>query len=391
MIPKFALTLLALVLALAPSLPAANGPVVLVAGYDSDNVVEFDLATGRWNEIAKFPFHSQPRGITANEAGEIFVGLQGGNRNIAKLVPGEDGLKLQDVTAAIGRFGPGYILHGKDRIWAAGDSDRVIYEINPATGEVTAPPQYKNCCNLVGLAADGQTLYAAEILQRSILRYDLRTPTIVGERIITKSEHLNRPVGMTIGHNGDLYVANGRASTIVEFNPKTGEFVRTLVDLGAGGKEGINGVLYSPEMRRYYLASGSEVYEVDPSGKILASYNSPALRRAHGIALMPARLRATPAAVVAVVAKNSAAGTASDAGVAAPQFSRPVTTLKMSSDRLSITGAPGERYRVLATTDFVTWEPIATLENAAGLVEFVDPDADKFDKRFYRLEPIAAQ
>lgn len=379
---------------LASPATAIAGPSVVIAGYDSDNVVKFDLTTGSWTEIAQLPKGSQPRGITVGESGEIFVGLHGGKKNLVKLVPGQDSTQMTDVTESIGRFGPGILVAGQGKIWAAGDTDRVIYRIDPSSGQVEAPKQYRNRYNLVGLAASGDVLYAAEYFQRSIMRYDLKAETAAGDRFINKSPHLNRPVGLAIGHNGNLFVANGLEPTIVEFDSKTGEYVSTFVNLGMGGKEGIHGILYVPETKRYYIATGSTLYETDQAGNVTASYNSPALKKAYGIALIPAHptqattaLRTMPARPARITATVTTLET-----TALPH--QPVTLLKvspMTPGRLSIAGVAGQRYRVMATTDFLTWDPIGEINTANSNAEFIDPEADRFDRRFYRLEVIGTE
>lgn len=375
--------LLVLLVALGIHLQGA-APVVLVAGYDSDNVVEFDLGTGRWSELAQCPAGSQPRGLAVGATGDIYIGFHGGNRNIAQLVRGKAGTEFRDVTQAIGRFGPGFMAFGAGRLWLAGDTDRVIYQVNPASGDVSPASEYRNPSNIVGLTADGESLYATEYFQRSVLRFDLRTGLTNVHRLVTNSPHLNRPVGMTIGHNGNLYVANSLTPTVVEFDIKTGAFVRTLVDLGAGGQDGIHGVVFAPEVGRYYFAAGSDVFEVNAQGKILASYNSPALKRAYGIALLPARLRTASVAKVPSAASAPRAATANPP----PVSPKPLTTLRTTAGGLQIMGTPGERYRVMATTDFKTWQAIATLDNPSGLAQFMDPAAGQFAQRFYRLELV---
>lgn len=369
-------------LALALSLHAASGPIVLVAGYDSDNVVQFDLAARRWSEVAQLPKGSQPRGVAVSPTGEIFLGLHGGGKNVVRLVQQDGVYQPQVLTEKIGRFGPGCLLHGGSRIWAAGDTDRVIYEIDPATGGILVPEQFKNPNNIVGLAADNGMLYAAEYFQRSILRYALQKGPLAGERFIAKSEHLDRPIGMTIGHNGNLFVANALKPTIVEFDRQSGAYVRTLADIGAAGQAGIHALLYAADVQRYFLAAGSDVHELDTEGKIVASYNSPALKKAYGMALLPAHLRPVPAEEPT---KSPAVAKQSPAATKAVSM-RPVTTLMTTPGRLRIQGAAGERYRVMATTDFVKWVPIKELQNEAGQVDFTDPDAGKFQQRFYRLE-----
>jgi hypothetical protein len=363
-------------LALFPAAPAAFGSMVLVAGHDSDNVVQFDLATGKWSEIARLPKNAHPRGIAVSDKGEIFLGLQGAQKNIVELISSNGSTLVKDVTRSIGRFGHGLIAYGHGEIWVAGDTERTIYSINPQTGAISRPSQYKNHFNLVGLAEDGETLYAAEYFQRSILRYDLKAGGTNAIRLISTNSHLNRPVGMAIGHNGNLYVANGLEPTVVEFDIKTGDYVRTLVNLGVAGRDGINGIVYAPDAQRYYLASGSDVYELDLDGKILASYNSPALKKAYGIALLPEQFRST-------FEKNTGNSQTSSPSLAA------VSVLKMTTPgHLHISGKAGEHYQIMATTDFRTWQSIATLESPTGMDEFVDPDARNFDKRFYRIEML---
>ncbi|NBV23360.1 MAG: hypothetical protein EBS05_15750 [Proteobacteria bacterium] len=346
---KFACLTLVLLLGLAAA-AQAESPIILVAGHDSDNLVEFDVGTGRWSEVAQFPAGSQPRGIAVGNQGEVFVGFHGGGRNIVRMTRGADGMQMHDMTQAIGKFGPGFMAVAAGQLWAAGDTDRVIYQIEPLTGEVRTPSDFRNRNNLLGLAGAGEVLYAAEYFQRSVLRFDVGTGMANPTPMITNSPHLDRPAGMTVGHNGNLYVANVRVPTVVEFDIKTGEYVRTLVNLGAGGAEGIHTVVYSSEADRYYLASGSDVFEVDPQGRILASYNSPALKRAYGIALLPSRFRTIQPE------KGSVAKTASKKAASTALATRPLTTLKTVAGELHITGTPGERYRVLATTDFKNWE-----------------------------------
>ena len=135
---------------------------------------------------------------------------------------------------------------------------------------------------------------------------------------------------------------------------------------------------------RYYIASGSNLYEVDSDGNLLATYNSPALKKAYGIVLLPPGFnwaRTQP------LAASNLTHPTPPADLKSSQFV-PMTTLKAAPGKLLITGAPGERYRVMATTDFTTWEPIATLENTNGTLEFVDPQMATLDRRFYRIEML---
>ena len=125
---------------------------LLIAGYDSDNVVEFDLSTRRWSELARLPKGSKPRGIAVGSGGEIFFwGFMAGKMNVAQLLPGDGGMQLKDISGQIGQYGPGIIVFHNGQIWSAGDSDRVIYEINPTNGTMTTAPDFLSTTfNIVG-------------------------------------------------------------------------------------------------------------------------------------------------------------------------------------------------------------------------------------------------
>jgi hypothetical protein len=321
--------------------------------------------------------------VAVSSSGEVFLGLHGGGKNIVRLERGVEGAEVRPVTEAMGRFGPGFMLPGEGRLWVAGDTARVIHQVDPGSGAITTPPQVKTKANLVGLASQGTSLFVAEYFQRSILRYDTTASPMTGERFIDKSEHLDRPIAMTIGHNGNLYIANGLRPTVVEYEVKTGAFVRVLADLGAAGQPGIHAVLYAPAVRRYYVAAGSDVHEISPEGTLVASYNSPAVKKAYGMAFVPAGLFPMPAD--APPPADAVASATSSAVLA-----RPVVTLRATPGRLQIAGAIGERYRVMATSDFVTWTQIAVLKNTKGNIDYVDPQAAGMQRRFYRLEPLPA-
>src|ERR1043165_5320768 len=52
--------------------------------------------------------------------------------------------------------------------------------------------------------------------------------------------------------------------------------------------------------------------------------------------------------------------------------------------RFTIAGQPDWKYAVQAATDFLDWQELATLLATNNLIEFLDPNADAFERRFYR-------
>jgi hypothetical protein len=54
---------------------------------------------------------------------------------------------------------------------------------------------------------------------------------------------------------------------------------------------------------------------------------------------------------------------------------------------LSLSGLPGQRFVIEASTDLQSWVPLSVVTVGAGTAEFNDPDASAFGQRFYRARP----
>lgn len=51
---------------------------------------------------------------------------------------------------------------------------------------------------------------------------------------------------------------------------------------------------------------------------------------------------------------------------------------------LTVEGTPGDRYVIERSADLAGWDPMVTLTNLTGIVEFIDPDPPVLGQRFYR-------
>lgn len=362
----------------------AEYPLLLVAGYGSNNVVMFDPQSGDWSQLLSLKAASRPRGITIGDAGELYLGLHSQSKDILKFSPTDDYQEPSTLRRQIGRYGPGILAWHPYGIYTSGDTERVMLRIDPVTGRAAGITQ-KNCCNVVGVLVAGNRMFAGEYFQRSILQYDLTKELPKGHRLVDRSPHLNRPMGMAVGHNGNLYVSNGLEPTVVEFDINTGDFIRTFANLGSAAQEGIYGLAYVSGVERYYLTTGAEVHELDRHGDLLASYHSPALRKGYGITTVPARHRSTllSAAKTLRTRRSSSTNPTTEARPA-----RKISILKSTSGRLQISGSIGDQYRVSATTNFTTWQDIGVMENKFGTVKFKDPVANRFNRRFYRFKIV---
>jgi hypothetical protein len=52
---------------------------------------------------------------------------------------------------------------------------------------------------------------------------------------------------------------------------------------------------------------------------------------------------------------------------------------------LTVSGPPGDVYRVLWSTNLHDWQSIASVTNSGGIMPFTDPGAAGYNRRFYRL------
>ena len=62
-----------------------------------------------------------------------------------------------------------------------------------------------------------------------------------------------------------------------------------------------------------------------------------------------------------------------------------VTLLPGGSIQITLAGSSGDIYRVLGSTNLLNWQTIASVTNVTGTVQFTDPGATNFNRRFYRL------
>jgi hypothetical protein len=85
-------------------------------------------------------------------------------------------------------------------------------------------------------------------------------------------------------------------------------------------------------------------------------------------------------------------GYANTVGQIQLQVLQPVLTISLGSGlrlpdgsfQFTLTTAPGNVYDILASADLLSWQTIGTVTNTTGTIQFTDPDAISFDRRFYR-------
>jgi hypothetical protein len=73
-----------------------------------------------------------------------------------------------------------------------------------------------------------------------------------------------------------------------------------------------------------------------------------------------------------------------DAGASA-SFTVIATLLPNGDIQMTAIGSPGSVVQVLCSSDLLNWQPIAELTNVTGALNFTDPAATNFNRRFYKM------
>ncbi len=268
---------------------------LLVAGRDSDNVVRFDLSTGADSALAEFSSGSKPSFLAASDAGRLFVGLRGNQKNVVELISRLDQrpdalLEPINVTLTIGRFGPGMMAFDRrGRLYVAADTERAVQCYDVTTRELVETITIERRANLIGLAVRDDSLYIAEYFQRCVVRVNLASDPHAAVPLISQSDRLDRPRGLVVGHNRHLLVSNADNDLIQEFEVDTGRFIRTFRDMQTLGASHVHDIYYHRPGNRYFVSSGNTVFELNTEGGLIARYNSPLLTDAQGVVCRPVR------------------------------------------------------------------------------------------------------
>lgn len=268
---------------------AEKGQELIVVGSGSDNIVRFKLSTGEAKVLAKLASGSKPWSLAVNEQGELFVGLRGTQKNVVRLKPGRLGgangpLVAEDLTPEIGRFGPGMMaFDARGLLNVAADTERSVLRYDVKSRELVDTISTGRGSNIVGLTIANDSLYVAEYFQKSVLRINLAADPKVCSPVVEHSEQLDRPYGLAVGHRGHLLVTNLEHDLLQEFDLKTGQFVRTFLDVKTLGATGVRDLLFDAVGKRYFLGSGNSVYELSPEGSLVARHENPGLTSVQGL------------------------------------------------------------------------------------------------------------
>ena len=89
----------------------------------------------------------------------------------------------------------------------------------------------------------------------SILRYNDKTGAFLG--IFASTSAMTSPEALTLGPDGNLYVADRVANAVFRFDGKSGSFINTFVSAGSGGLSGPRNLIFGPDGNLYVSSNGS--------------------------------------------------------------------------------------------------------------------------------------
>lgn len=139
---------------------------------------------------------------------------------------------------------------------------------DPATSTTTDPSTGDGSTNnpdtgTTGDPGEAQELLVCSFFGDSVARFDLATGEFLGE--LGPSEDLDGALGITVGPDGDLYVASEEANMVLRFAGATGAFVGRFVwddpmtpKDETGGLSGPGAVLFGPDGQLYISSFDSD-------------------------------------------------------------------------------------------------------------------------------------
>ena len=266
---------------------AAHADYVLVSTQGTDLLLRFNLATGEASVVGQYDPGEGAANLAVDASGSIYSSVFRGDKNIVKFVapPGGGPLVTENFTPTVGGFGPGQIAFHDGDLYAAGDADDVIHQYDGQTGAEIRTFSSSTSFNIRAMTIAADFLYYAEIFQDRVHRFDLTQSPPAGGLFFQDAANLSEPLGMTIGHNGNLVFVGRDTPLIQEFDIDTGTFAGTIADLStfAPGVAGGGDISYSARLNDYFVTANDAVYRFDPSGQLVRTYTSPLMPVAAGV------------------------------------------------------------------------------------------------------------
>ncbi len=253
------------------------GPDVWVAGFCSDNVIVVDVTADTISE-AFGTSGGLPRGIALDEDGQVYLGMRSGSQGVERYT--QAGSKVDTfVSGPIGSYGPGLLDIHDGQLIVAGDvassGSTYIYDI--ASGSLVDSFQHSSISTVISAEGDDDVVYTTGYWTNQLVAWDTSSGSASGS-MLTSDTYTSRTMGLTVGHDGRLYICDGGANYIRAWST-SGSYGGTWANLGAAQRD----IIYDEVSDTYFATVGDAVYQLDTSGSVLDSWSHSSLSCAYGI------------------------------------------------------------------------------------------------------------
>ncbi len=260
-----------------PPAEVVNASRLAFVTSDDGEVVCYILDGGTSDPVATVP--AKPNGIAAGASGALFIttedrvwGLSSNWNEVEGLDVNSDIVRIDGVAADAGTV---VVAVSTEE----GAVVRVYDEMSRALVGSSAPVPGVTITSLA--VADGRA-FAVESPSGEIVSYDLETGTPARVPLAGSDATSGEPVGLVVGHTGNLFVASADARIVEEIDIATGAPLGTIFSGGLFLQPA--GLAFDAESERYLLlgAAGS-ILEFDNSGDIVAMHESGLVRDATAV------------------------------------------------------------------------------------------------------------
>lgn len=271
------------------NLMTVDGSVLLVSGFDSDNVVRFDAASGTFIDELVAPGVgglSRAEGISFAPDGSLLVnsfgssqvlrhdGETGAFKGVFASIASPTGLVVRNGLAYVGSFSGEGLVNRYD----ATTGSFVDTFVKAGSGSLSL-------AHGLAFGPDGN-LYVSDVGNDRVSRYDGTTGAFLG--VFASGGGLDNPTGLAFGPDGDLYIASNLTNSVLRYDGTTGAFDGALVPAASGGLVDSHGLLFRSDGRVYVSGGAVRRYDATAGDFIDVFASSPLITRPTYFALGPA-------------------------------------------------------------------------------------------------------
>jgi glucose/arabinose dehydrogenase len=285
---------------------------LLVSGFNSNNVVEFNATTGAFSGVfiaAGSGGLSEAEQLAFAPDGSLLVDSFGSNSV----------LRYNGTTGAfLGQFASissptGLVIRDGVAYVSSYSSSGFVNSYNASTGAflgsfVTPGSGGLGSAHGLTFGPDGN-LYVSDNTHNQVLEYNGTTGAFI--RVFASGDGLSLPTALTFGPDGNLYVSSDSNNRVLEFNGTTGAYISDFIGAGSGGLTDPHGLIFRGD-GDLYVSGGSGVrqYNAATGAFVDLFASSSQLERPTYMVFTPQSVPEPSSLVMVVIATGLAGGVA---------------------------------------------------------------------------------